>query len=136
MKSTIRAISWISGLMAVVTVIVNFSVIFGGQSWFFRFAMFSVVRGGGIMGYLGNLMSMLLVAVGFGAMFFFGLHALKSGSIKSVRSALTAGGLMSLLALISLICSIAKGMFNFGDLIMLAMPVVYTLFMFMSSDKL
>lgn len=122
--------------MAVVTVIVNFSVIFGGQSWFFRFAMFSVVRGGGIMGYLGNLMSMLLVAVGFGAMFFFGLHALKSGSIKSVRSALTAGGLMSLLALISLICSIAKGMFNFGDLIMLAMPVVYTLFMFMSSDKL
>lgn len=136
MKGTIKALSWLSGILAVLSVILNFQVIFGGKSFFFRYAMFSIVRSGGIMGYLGNLMSMLIVAFGFGVMFLFGLRALRGGGMKAVRPALIAGGIMSLMSIISLFCSIAGGMFNFGDLIILAMPVVYTICLFSASDKL
>lgn len=136
MKGTIRALSWLSGILAVLSVILNFRVIFGGESFFFRYAMFSMVRSGGIMGYLGNLLSMLIVAFGFGVMFFFGLRALRGGGMKAVRPALVAGAIMSLMSIVSLFCSIAGGMFNFGDLIILAMPVVYTVCLFSASDKL
>lgn len=136
MKGTIRALSWLSGILAVLSVILNFRVIFGGESFFFRYAMFSMVRSGGIMGYLGNLLSMLIVAFGFGVMFFFGLRALRGGGMKAVRPAIVAGAIMSLMSIVSLFCSIAGGMFNFGDLIILAMPVVYTVCLFSASDKL
>lgn len=137
MKKTIRIISWLSGIMAVLTLVLNIKVVFGGENYFFRFAMFNMVNNGGIMGYLGNLLSMLLMVIGFGSMFIFGLHALSGGGMKAVRPALVAGALMSLLAVISLFCSIASGKFNFfGDVIILAMPVVYTLCMFSASDKL
>jgi len=136
MKGTIRALSWLSGILAVLSVILNFRVIFGGESFFFRYAMFSMVRSGGIMGYLGNLLSMLIVAFGFGVMFFFGLRAIRGGGMKAVRPALVAGAIMSLMSIVSLFCSIAGGMFNFGDLIILAMPVVYTVCLFSASDKL
>lgn len=137
MKNIVRVISWISGVMAVLTLVLNFKVIFGGQSFFFRYAMFSMVNSGGFMGYLGNLLSMLLMVLGFACMFFFGLRALSGGGMSAVRPALIAGGLMSLLSIISLFCSIASGKFNFfGDIIILAMPVVYTLCLFNASDKL
>ena len=117
--------------MAVLTLVLNIKVVFGGESYFFRFAMFNMVNDGGIMGYLGNLLSMLLVVIGFGSMFIFGLYALNGGGMKAVRPSLVAGALMSLLAVISLFCSISSGKFNFfGDIIILAMPVVYTLCMF------
>ena len=68
---------------------------------------------------------------------YFGLYALNGGGMKAVRPSLVAGALMSLLAVISLFCSISSGKFNFfGDIIILAMPVVYTLCMFSASDKL
>ena len=77
MKKTITALSLLSGLVAVLSVILNIQVLFNGNSWFFRFAMFSITRGGGFMGYLGNLMSMLIVALGFGVMCVCGLRAVK-----------------------------------------------------------
>lgn len=136
MKRTVQVLSVLSGLIAVLSVVLNIQVLFSGQSWFFRFAMFSLVRSGGIMGYLGNLMSMLIVAVGFGAMCIFGFKAVRGAGMKAVRSALVAGGLMTLLSVISLICSIAGGMFNFGDIIILGMPAFYTFLLFSASDKL
>lgn len=131
MKKTITALSLLSGLVAVLSVILNIQVLFNGNSWFFRFAMFSITRGGGFMGYLGNLMSMLIVALGFGVMCVCGLRGM-----KVIRSALTAGAFMTVMAIISLICSISKGIFNFGDIIVLAMPAVYTFCLFSASDKL
>ncbi len=136
MKKTITVLSIVSGLVAVLAVVLNIQVIFGGESFFFRFAMFSMMKNGGSMGYLGNLLSMLIVAVGFGGMCLSGLKAVRGGGMKAVRSALIAGGLMTLLSVISLICSIAGGMFNFGDIVILLMPAVYTFLVFSGSDKL
>lgn len=136
MKKSIQVISLLSGILAVLSVILNFQVIFGGKSGFFRYAMFSMVKNGGAMGYLGNLVSMLIVAAGFGAMCIFGLHAAGGGGMKSVRTALTAGGIMTVMSVISLICSVAGGMFSFGDIIILILPALYTFLVFSASDKL
>lgn len=136
MKKTIQVISLLSGILAVLSVILNFQVIFGGNSGFFRYAMFSMVKDGGAMGYLGNLVSMLIVAAGFGAMCIFGLHAAGGGGMRSVRTALTAGGIMTVMSVISLICSVAGGMFSFGDIIILILPALYTFLVFSASDKL
>lgn len=65
-----------------------------------------------------------------------GLRAVKGHGMKVIRSALTAGAFMTVMAIISLICSISKGIFNFGDIIVLAMPAVYTFCLFSASDKL
>lgn len=136
MKKTIQVISLLSGILAVLSVILNFQVIFGGNSGFFRYAMFSMVKNGGAMGYLGNLVSMLIIAAGFGAMCIFGLHAAGGGGMRSVRTALTAGGIMTVMSVISLICSVAGGMFSFGDIIILILPALYTFLVFSASDKL
>lgn len=45
MKKTITALSLLSGLVAVLSVILNIQVLFNGNSWFFRFAMFSSPAG-------------------------------------------------------------------------------------------
>lgn len=136
MKNFIKVLSVISGIVAVLSVVLNIQVLFNGNGWFFRFAMFSMVRSGGVMGYLGNLLSMLMVAAGFGAMCWFGIGAVRGRGMKSVRSALIAGVAMTVLSVISLICAIARGMFNFGDIIILALPSVYTFCIFSESDKL
>ncbi len=136
MKRTIQVISVLSGLIAVLALVLNIQVIFGGNSGFFRFAMFSMVRNGGFMGYLGNLLSMLIVVAGFGAMCIFGFKVAKGGGVKAMRPALLAGILMTLLAVISLICSIAGKMFNFGDIVILGMPAVYTFCVFAGGDKM
>ena len=136
MKRTIQVISVISGLVAVLAVVMNIQVLFGGNSWFFRFAMFSVVKNGGFMGYLGNLLSMVIVAAGFGGMCICGLKVAAGGGVKAMRPALLAGLLMTIMAVISLICSIAGKMFNFGDLIIIALPAAYTFCVFAGGDKI
>ena len=136
MKRTIQVISVISGLIAVLAVVLNIQVLFGGNSWFFRFAMFSVVKNGGFMGYLGNLLSMIIVAAGFGGMCVFGFKVAAGGGVKAMRPALLAGLVMTVMAVISLFCSIAGKMFNFGDLIIIALPAVYTFCVFAGGDKI
>ncbi len=136
MKRTIQILSVISGLVAVLAVVLNIQVLFGGNSWFFRFAMFSVVKNGGVMGYLGNLLSMIIVAAGFGGMCICGFKVAAGGGVKAMRPALLAGLLMTIMAVISLFCSIAEKMFNFGDLIIIALPAVYTFCVFAGGDKI
>lgn len=136
MKRTIQILSVISGLVAVLAVVLNIQVLFGGNSRFFRFAMFFVVKNGGVMGYLGNLLSMIIVAAGFGGMCICGFKVAAGGGVKAMRPALLAGLLMTIMAVISLFCSIAGKMFNFGDLIIIALPAVYTFCVFAGGDKI
>ncbi len=135
MKRIVKIISGLSGIIALLSVILNFQMLFGKGNGFFRFALFSVVRRGDFLGFLGNLASVLIVAVGFGAMCYFGFRAVGGGDMKAVRSALTAGIIMTVIAVVSLIFSVIGHIFNFGDLIILAMPAVYTFCVFSTSDK-
>ena len=124
MKKITLIISVLSGLIAILAVVLNFRVIFG-KSYFMGFAMFSMIRSGGFMGYIGNLMGMLVTAVAFAAMSFYGLAVTVAHKESARRPALISGAVVGILALASLIFSIANHRFTFGDVIMLLFPAAF-----------
>ena len=125
MKKFTTILSLVSGLIAVLTVILNFRVIFG-RGIFVGFAMFSMLRSGGFLGYIGNILGVLVTAAAFAAMCWYGLNVTVRRKDSARRPALISGAAVTVIALISLICSIAGHMFNFGDIIILLFPVAFT----------
>ena len=124
MKKITVIISVLSVLIAALAIILNFRVIFG-KSIFMGFAMFSMISKGGFMGYIGNLLGMLITAVSFAAMGLYGLAITVARKESMRRGALISGVIVGALALVSLIFSIANHRFTFGDVIMLLFPIVY-----------
>ena len=118
-------------LIAAITLVAGIPVIFGTNNGWLRFAMFRLVQNGGIMGFIGNLMSIALLAYGFTLMGWYGFKTLKSDNGKAV---LIAGGVMSMLAVISLICSISSHNFTLGDILILIFPIGYTGVIFTGTD--
>lgn len=55
---------------------------------------------------------------------------------KTIQVISLLSGILAVLSVISLICSVAGGMFSFGDIIILIMPALYTFLVFSASDKL
>lgn len=125
MKKFTTVMSLLSGLIAVLAVILNFQVIFG-RGMFVGFAMFSMMRSGGFLGYIGNLLGVLVTAAAFAAMCWYGLSVTVRHKDTARRPALISGIVVTLIALISLICSIAGHGFNFGDILILLFPAVFT----------
>lgn len=123
MKETIRITSVLCGIMAVISIVTGIRVL-TGHGYFVGLAIFSMARSGTVMGFFGNIIGMALTALGFGAMAVFGFSLVKSSAIR--KKAFVWGVVMSVLCLISVICSIFARSFNFGDIILLALPVVYT----------
>lgn len=130
MQKVIRILSGISGALAALSIVANAPALFGGKSWFLRFAMFNMVKSGGAMGFMGNLLGILLMFAGFGAMFWYGWKASKGEDRKAIKSALIAGVAMTVLSLLSLFCSIAGHMFTMGDILILLFPAAYTFCIF------
>ena len=130
MKRAIKVLSILSGIMALLILVAGVPVLFGNKNWFIRFAMFNMVRGGNIFGFIGNLASILLLAYLFFAMCYRGLRVAKGASTKTIKSALIAGIVVTILTIISMICSISMKMFNFGDIIIVGFPLVYTFCIF------
>ena len=124
MKKITLIISVLSVFIAILAVVLNFRVIFG-KSYFMGFALFSTIRSGNFMGYLGNLLGMLITAIAFAAMGLYGLAITVAHKESARRPALISGAIVGLLALVSLIFSIANHIFSFGDVIMLLFPAVF-----------
>lgn len=124
MKKLTLLISILSVLIAILAVVLNFRVLFG-KSYFMGFAIFSMIRSGGFMGYIGNLLGMLITVLAFAAMGFYGLAVTVAHKESARRPALVSGAIVGVLALVSLIFSIANHRFTFGDVIMLLFPVVF-----------
>lgn len=124
MKKITLVISFLSVLIAVLAVVLNFRVLLG-KSYFMGFAMFSMIQNGGFMGYIGNLLGMLVTVIAFAAMGLYGLAITVAHKENARRPALISGVVVSVLALVSLIFSIANQRFTFGDVIMLLFPVVF-----------
>ena len=124
MKKLTMIISLLSAVIAVLAVVLNIRVLFG-KTYFMGFAMFSMIRSGSFMGYIGNLLGMLITAVAFAAMAFYGLALTVARKESARRPALISGALVALLALVSLVFSIANHRFNFGDIIMVLFPAVF-----------
>lgn len=124
MKKITLIISFLSAIIAVLAVVLNFRVLFG-KTYFMGFAMFSMIRSGTFMGYIGNLLGMLITAVAFAAMALYGLALTVARKESARRGALISGAFVALLALVSLVFSIANHRFNFGDVIMVLFPAVF-----------
>lgn len=123
MKEAIRITSVLCGIMAVISVVTGIRVL-TGHGYFVGLAIFSMARSGTVMGFFGNIIGMALTALGFGAMAVFGFSLGKGAAFR--KKAFVWGLVMSALCVISVICSIFAHSFNFGDIILLALPLVYT----------
>lgn len=127
MKSVLKISSVLCGIIAVLSLIIGVKVLFG-HSYGTTFILFSMVRKGTIMGFLGNLIAIIFTVFGFGMMCYNGLTLEKNTSHK--RSAFIYGCVMTVLCLISLFCTVAGHNFNFGDIILLLLPAIYTVSVF------
>ena len=133
MKRFISIMSVISLLTAAIALVLNIKVLFGG-SIMFGFMMFSMIRSGSFMGYIGNLLGLLITVAGFGAMGLFGALLSIFNKESARRGAFLAGVSMSVLALISMIFSIKGGIFTMGDIIILLLPALFTFFIVQTTE--
>lgn len=131
MKRITQIISVTSLLIAVLTIILNFQVLFG-HNYFIRFAVFSTFRSGDLMGFIGNLIGLIATALAFASMGWFGVMLTIFNKEKARKPAFISGVFVTLLALVSLFFSFGHG-FNIGDILVLLFPAVYTFFILQST---
>lgn len=131
MKRITQIISVTSLLIAVLTIILNFQVLFG-HNYFIRFAVFSTFRSGDLMGFIGNLIGLIATALAFASMGWFGVMLTIFNKEKARKPAFISGICVTLLALVSLFFSFDHG-FNIGDILVLLFPAVYTFFILQST---
>lgn len=131
MKRITQIISVTSLLIAVLTIILNFQVLFG-HNYFIRFAVFSTFRSGDLMGFIGNLIGLIATALAFASMGWFGVMLTIFNKEKARKPAFISGICVTLLALVSLFFSFGHG-FNIGDILVLLFPAVYTFFILQST---
>lgn len=129
MRKLIDITSLLCGLVAIASLIMGVRVL-TGHGYFMGLAIFSMVRRGTVMGYLGNIIGIAVTCGGFGAMSFYGLTSNRSSSRKN---AFIWGLIMSAICLVSFACSIFARTFNFGDVVLLALPLLYTFGIFKSA---
>jgi len=123
MKETVKVTAVLCGIAALISIITGIRVL-TGHGFFIGLALFSMAKQGTALGFMGNLMGMAVTAIGFGSMAFFGLTGI--GNTGKSRKAFIWGLVMTSLCLLSVICSIFAKSFNFGDIIILILPAVYT----------
>ena len=97
------------------------------RSFFIGYAMFNIVRSGGIMGFVGNVAIVVFTVVCYGLA---GLNTL----VDRKREALIWSAITSLLAIVSLIMALAGHKLTMGDIIVTAVPIVQTLLIIKSAD--
>ncbi len=128
MKKALKATSWLCILLAVMAVVCGiFAFKVTNRAFFVGYAMFGVIAGGGVMGFIGNLSIIAFTVVCYGLA---GLNALTDRK----KDALIWSAITSLLAVISLIMALAGHKLTFGDVIVAAVPVVQTLLIIKSAD--
>ena len=129
MKKVLKITAWMCLLMAVAAVLCG---IFGGKaanrSFFMGYAMFNIVRSGGIMGFIGNVAIVAFTVVCYGLA---GLNTL----VDRKKEALIWSAITSLLAIVSLIMALAGHSLTMGDILVTAVPIVQTLLIIKSADE-
>lgn len=91
------------------------------------YALFGVVKSGGVMGFVGNLAIIVFTVVCYGLA---GLNTLADRK----RDALIWSAITSVLAIVSLIAALLGHKMTVGDIIVTAIPVAQTLLIVKSAD--
>ena len=130
MRKLIDITSVLCAIIAIVSLIVGVRVL-TGHGYFMGLAIFSMAKQGTMLGFIGNILGIAVTCGGFGAMGFYGLTSYRSSSSR--KNAFIWGLVMSAICLLSLVCSIFARSFNFGDILLLALPLLYTFGIFKSA---
>ncbi len=124
MKKVLKILSLVCLLMAAASLIMGvMALLMPTKGFFAGYALFKMVGNGGFMGFMGNLLGIIFTAACFGAMGFYGIQCENNHSAR--KNALIWSGITTLLGGISLIAAIGTGIFNFGDIMLVLLPVVY-----------
>ncbi len=85
-----------------------------------------------MLGFIGNLIGLIITALAFASMGWFGVMLTIFNKEKARKPAFISGICVTLLALVSLFFSFGHG-FNIGDILVLLFPAVYTFFVLQST---
>lgn len=124
MKKVLKILSVVCLLVAVITILMGAVALFvPANNWFAGYALFGLLGGKGFMGFIGNILGVVLTAACFGAMGFYGLQHDNSHSAR--KNALIWAGATSLIGVISLIIAIANKQAGFGDVLIALLPIAF-----------
>lgn len=100
-----------------------------GSSFGFTWYMVRMVRMKGFMGVIGGLIGIIFSVCGFGIMGWAGIK----NDVLSRRVGLIAGIVMTAVSVLSIIGALIGHSASGGDLIMLAIPALYTISLVMTA---
>lgn len=128
MKKALKITSLLCLLLAVLALVVGiFAFKATNRSFFMGYALFNVIKDGGIMGFIGNVFIILFTVACYGLT---GLN----GLVDNKKNALIWGALTCVLAIVSLISAMVGKTLTMGDFIVTAIPIAHTLFVVRSAD--
>lgn len=129
MKKALQICSGISLFAALALLVMGLFTTFNSRtSAFLGLAIFNMMRRGTFMGYIGNLISVGLAVWGFGAMGFYGFRFVADPS--KAKQPFVWGIIMLIVCALSLVMSLFARTFSIGDIVLLALPAVYTFAVF------
>lgn len=124
MKKALKVTSALCLLVAALSVIFGAAALLSAKdSFFVGFAMFGVIRRGTFMGFVGNLVGILLTFASFGLM---GWYSLKGKDKSSLIWSLIA----IIMAVISLTIVLINKTASVGDIIITLLPVAHVFLIF------
>lgn len=121
LKKAVSACSVLCAIVAVLSVVFGVKVLMGG-GFFVGLRIFNMAASGTFMGFIGNLFGIVVTALGFGSMALCGFK----NDHSSRRKGFICGAIMTVLCVISAIAAIIDGAFTFGDILITALPAIYT----------
>ncbi len=122
MKKVVTACSVLSAIISVAALIFSLKGLFTSHGMIVDLALFTFIARGTFMGFIGNVLSAAVLCGGFGVMAFYGF----SDGQTANRRAFMYGVAMTIICVLSLIISIVYRTFTVGDLLIAALPAVYT----------
>jgi len=122
MKRVLSSCSVLCGIIALAALVFGIRGLFDSSHFFIDLALFNMIAKGRFMGFIGNVLSVVILCGGFGAMAYYGF----SGGLNAKKKAFGYGIAMTVICGISLLFAIFGHIFTIGDLLIVALPAVYT----------
>ncbi len=122
MKKVLSSCSALSGVIALAALVFGIRGLFDSSRFIVDLAMFSMIARGTFMGFIGNVLSVVILCGGFGAMAYFGF----SHGLNAKKKAFGYGIAMTIICGVSLLFAIFGHILTIGDILIVALPAVYT----------
>ena len=124
MKQALKVTSFLCLAVAALAVIFGIiAITSANHSLFVGFAMFNIVKKGTFMGFIGNLLGIVVTFASFALM---GFYTLKGNDKKALIWSLVA----VLMAAISMVIVLIGGNATFGDFIVTLLPIAHLFLIF------